>query len=131
MSQENLELTRQAVDAFNRRDLGAYLELIDADVKFVAGGVTMEGDYHGHAGIRRFWENILDVLPDLAIEIIELRDLGDRTLAAGRVHGHGAGSDTPFDETFWGITEWRDAKCVRWANFGTEAEALEAVGLRE
>jgi ketosteroid isomerase-like protein len=38
-----VELARRALDAFNRRDLGAYLELMDADVEFVAGG-TMEGD---------------------------------------------------------------------------------------
>jgi ketosteroid isomerase-like protein len=131
MSQENVELTHQSVDAFNRRDLGAYLELVDADVEFVAGGVTMEGDYHGHAGIRRFWENILGVFPDLAIEVVEIRDLGDLTLGAGRARGHGAGSDTPFNETLWGVTEWRDGRMVRWQGFTGRDEALEAVGLSE
>jgi SnoaL-like domain len=87
MSQENVELAHRAIDAFNRRDLGAYLELVDAEVEFVAGGVTMEGDYRGHAGIRRFWENLLGVFPDLALEIVELRDLGDLTLGAARVRG--------------------------------------------
>jgi hypothetical protein len=71
-------------------------------VEFVAGGVTMEGDYHGRAGVRRFWGNLLDVLPDLTVEVIKLRDLGDWTLGAARIRGHGAGSDTPFDEPFWG-----------------------------
>jgi ketosteroid isomerase-like protein len=32
MSQENVELVRRGLDAFNRRDLSAYLALIDADV---------------------------------------------------------------------------------------------------
>jgi hypothetical protein len=48
--------------------LGAYLELVDEDVEFAAGGIVMEGDYHGHAEIRGFWENVLDVLPDLTVE---------------------------------------------------------------
>jgi hypothetical protein len=60
-----------------------------------------------------------------------VRDLGDLTLAAVRIRGHGAGSDTPLEETLWTPAEWRDGKCVWWANHGTEAEALEAVGLRE
>ena len=33
MSQENVELTYQAYDAFNRRDLDAVLALMDADVE--------------------------------------------------------------------------------------------------
>jgi ketosteroid isomerase-like protein len=131
MSQENVELAHQAVDAFNRRDFDAWLELMDADVEFAAGGVAMEGDYHGHAEIRRFWEELLDALPDLAVEVVEMRDLGDLALGAARIRGHGAGSDTPFDETFWGVAEWRDGKCVWWRNCSTEAEALEAVGLAE
>jgi ketosteroid isomerase-like protein len=84
MSRENVELAYRAIDAFSRRDLDAYLELVDADVEFAAGGVTMEGDYHGHAGVRRFWDNLLGVLPDLTIVLVEMRDLGDRTLGAGR-----------------------------------------------
>jgi hypothetical protein len=35
------------------------------------------------------------------------------------------------EETLWTPAEWRDGKCVSWANHGTQAEALEAVGLRE
>jgi len=31
MSQENVELSRRAVDAFNRRDLDAFLALMDPD----------------------------------------------------------------------------------------------------
>jgi ketosteroid isomerase-like protein len=131
MSQENVELAQQALGAFNRRDRAAFLALWDEDAEIVAGGVVMEGDYQGRAGIRRFWENLLDVLPDFAVEVVEVRDLGDLTLTAARVRGHGAGSDTPFDETSWGVAEWRDGKCVWWGNHATEAEALEAVGLRK
>ena len=130
MSQENVELARQSLDAFNRRDWAAALALWDEDAEIVAGGVVMEGDYHGHAGIRRFWENIFAAIPDFSVKVVEMRDLGDLTLGAARVRGHGAGSDTPFDEMTWGVAEWRDGKCVRWGSYATEAEALEAVGLR-
>jgi hypothetical protein len=34
MSQENVELHYQVIDAFNRRDLGAYLALMDSEVEF-------------------------------------------------------------------------------------------------
>ena len=35
-----------------------------ADVEAVPILSGMEADYHGHAGIRRWWENLLDVFPD-------------------------------------------------------------------
>ena len=64
MSQENVELAQQAFDAFNRRDLGAFLALMDADVEALSRLVAMEGGYHGHDGIRLWWQNLFDALPD-------------------------------------------------------------------
>ena len=131
MSQENVELAHRAADAFNRRDLDAFLELTDADVEILALEVEMEGAYHGHAGARRWWEGLIDAIPDVAIEVVEMRDLGDLTFAALRLRGHGARSDTPTEIPLWLLGEWSDRKVVWWKAFATEAEALEAVGLRD
>jgi ketosteroid isomerase-like protein len=131
MSQENVELVYRFGDAFNRRDLDAFVALTDDDVEVVPRMVSMEGSYHGHDGIRHWWENLFEVWPDLAIEVVEVRDFGDSTLAAMRTHGHGAGSDIPWDETVWQVARWRRGKCVWWRNFDTRAEALEAVGRSE
>jgi ketosteroid isomerase-like protein len=92
MSQENVELAHRAFDALNRRDLGAFLALMDDDVEAVPRLVAMEGGYHGHDGIRRWWQNLLDAFPDYSVEIVEVRDLGDLTFIALRNRGHGAGS---------------------------------------
>src|SRR5215204_1061873 len=131
MSRENVEFSHQANDAVNRRDLGALLRLMDADVEAVPILAGMEGDYHGHAGIRRWWENLLDVFPDFATEVVDVRDLGDMTLATMRIGGHGADSDVPVDAPLWLAARWRRGKCVRWGSYETESDALEAVGLRE
>ena len=131
MSQENVELTHRATDAFNRRDLDAFLALVDDDVEYVPRAVAMEGSYHGHGGIRRWWENVFGVWPDLTTQLVEVRDLGDLTVAAWHFRGQGAGSDIPWDETFWQVARWRRGKCVWWRGFDTRAEALEAVGLSE
>ena len=131
MTQENVELSHQAYDAVNRRDLGALLELMDADVEAVPILAGMEGDYHGHDGIRRWWGQLLDVFPDFATEVVEVRDLGDVTLATIRIRGHGADSDAPVDAPLWSAARWRRGKCVRWGAYRTEADALEAAGLPE
>ena len=131
MSQENVELAQQAFDAFNRRDLGAFLALMDADVEAGSRLVAMEGGYHGHDGIRQWWRNLLDAIPDYTLETVEARDLGDLTLTMLRTRGHGADSDTPVEDTVWVVVDWRDKKVVRWRVLSTEAEALEAAGLPE
>jgi hypothetical protein len=131
MSQENVELYLRVIDAFNRRDLDALLALMDDDVEVVTRIAAMEGGLHGHDGIRRWCENMFAAFPDYDIEVVEVRDLGDVTLASLRALGHGAGSDVPFEDLLWQASRWRRGKCVWWRAFETETEALEAAGLRE
>ncbi len=110
----------------------ALLALMDDEVEAVSFLAAMEGGYHGHAGIRRWWQNLLDVFPDFNVEVVEVRDLGgDSTLATLRTGGHGAGSGTPIDMLVWMAVRIRDGKCVWWQVFGDKDEALEAVGLSE
>ncbi len=133
MSQENVERAYRGYDAFNQRDLDAFLGFVDPEVDFTTCFGLMEGQpqYHGHDGVRGWWEDLLGVFPDLNFEVLELRDLGDLLLAAFHLRGHGADSDTPFEETVWAAGEWRDGKAIWWQFFRSEEEALEAAGLRE
>ena len=131
MSQENVELACRALDAFNRRDLDALLALADDEVEAVPLAAAMDGSYHGHEGMRRWVENWLGAFPDWNIEVVEVRDLGDVTVTAMRLRGHGSGSDIPLDQAVWQVVRWRRGKYVWWGNFRTEAEALEAVALSE
>jgi ketosteroid isomerase-like protein len=85
MSQENVGMVYQAIDAFNRRDLDGFLALMDPDVEFTPYEVAVQGGrpYRGHDGVRTWWEESFAVLPDLRAEIDEVRDGGDRVSCAG------------------------------------------------
>jgi ketosteroid isomerase-like protein len=131
MSQENVQLTRGAFQAFDDRDLDALLAVLDDDVEAFPILAGMDGGYRGHEGIRRWWQDLLDASPDFTVEIVEVRDLGDVTLTKVQARGHGAGSDIPFEETIWSVARWRGKKSVWSRVLATEAEALEAVGLSE
>jgi ketosteroid isomerase-like protein len=131
MAEENVELGYRAIDALNRRDLEALLELMDENVEAVSRIVAMEGGLHGHDGVRRWWKSWFDAFPDYRMEVVEMRDSGDVVVAALRAVGHGAGSDLPVDDNIFQATRWRDRRCVWWQVFRTKAEALEAVGLSE
>jgi SnoaL-like domain len=106
------------------------LALMDADVEAVPRVAVIEGGYHGHDGIRRWLGHAFDFLPDMVYDVFAVRDLGDLTVTTGRMRGHAAGSDTPLDQALWTAAEWRDGKCVWWATYDTEAEAVQAVRLR-
>ena len=130
MSQENVELARRAYEAFNRRDLGSLLALMDVEVDLVPQLAAMEGDYHGHEGVRRWWQNLLDAWPDYEADVVEVRDLGSATLAKVLVGGHAADSGIPVRETSWHVWRWRRNKAIWFAVFPTEARAVEAAELR-
>jgi ketosteroid isomerase-like protein len=121
---DNVELANRAYEAVNRRDLDAFLGLMDHDVELLA---AMEGTYHGHDGIRRWWNNLHDAIPDFVIEVGEARNLGEVTVTALRFRGRGAESDTPFEQLRWNAARWRRGKCIWWRTLSTEREALDAV----
>jgi len=126
MSQENVDLVHRVLEAFNRRDLDAALALMHADVDFGSRIAAMEGGYHGHEGIRRWWRTILDSSPDRTVEAVEVHDLGELTITRARARGHAGVSRIPYEETIWSVVRWRDRKAVWWGVFPTKAEALEA-----
>ena len=131
MSRENVELARQSYDAFNQRDLDAFLALTDDQVQVESRLAAVEGGYHGHEGVRRWWNDFLGAFPDYTIEVEEVRDLGAVTITRFIARAHAAASGTPLIDRVWQPTRWRAGKFVWWTVCRTEAEALEAVGLRE
>jgi ketosteroid isomerase-like protein len=131
MSQENVELHYRSIEAVNRRDLEAFLALMDKDVEVVSRIVAVEGGLHGHDGVRSWWANWFETWPDYKIKVGGMRDMGDVTIATLHAVGQGAGSELPFEDNAWLACRWRYGKCSWWQVFRAEAEALEAVGLSE
>ena len=133
MSKGNVGLTHRVIEAFNRRDLAGYLELVDRNVEFTPYEVWVQGGnpYRGHTGVKTWWEDSFAVLPDLKAEIYEVRDFGEKTLLHDRLRAQGAGRGAPVERPLWLAITWRGGKGVWWCAFGSEAEALEAAGLED
>jgi len=131
MSRENVETVRRAYDAFNKRDLDGLLSLMSDDIESGSRLVAVEGGFHGHDGVRRWWSSLFDNFPDLEIEVVDIRDLGDAAVGEYWIRGHGAGSHTPVEDQQWQVVRFRSGKISAWHSFLSETEALEAVGLEE
>jgi hypothetical protein len=54
----------------------AVLALMHDEVEIEPRLGALDGDYRGHEGVRRWWSNLLDALPDYAAEIEELEAVG-------------------------------------------------------
>jgi ketosteroid isomerase-like protein len=135
MSQENVELTRRVFDAFVRRDLEAFVAFHDPSCEIQPLLAAVAGNYHGCAGVREWLDDLFVAFPDFSFRVDDVRELGDRTLSRTRISGHGAhGIDSAapmIDQVSWILAEIRNGRVIWWGNFRTEADALEAVGVRE
>ena len=135
MSQENVELVKRFVDAYNRRDVEAMLNDLDPEIEWHSGILTALGRdaavYRGHDGFRQGLRDIYEALGETQIEYSEIRDLGSRTLAIGRFRARGRGSGAEIDSPNASVADFKNGKAVRIRTYFDREEALEAAGLRE
>jgi len=131
MSRENVTGYRAAVDALNQCDLNGFLALMDEEVHTESRLATMEGRYHGHDGVRRWWRDLFAAFPDFTVDVIDVQASDDVTIAEIRNRASGADSRAPVIETLWQVARWRDSKVVWWSAYPIHADALKAAGLSE
>jgi ketosteroid isomerase-like protein len=129
VAQADIDLVRDSHEAFRRRDLDAFLGYMDPDVEFTSLVLEVEGTYHGHEGVRSWWDNILAVFPDWQPEAVEGREIGDRVVLRVRAEGVGTGSGIKLDRDIWQVVEVRDGLLRSWKFFRTEQEAFHAAAV--
>ena len=78
MSQENLEIVRDAAAAFNRGDPDAWFEYLadDIDYRAAEGALDDAGPMHGKDAVRAYLQDWLDMFDDFKSEPVELVDAG-------------------------------------------------------
>jgi ketosteroid isomerase-like protein len=132
MSQENVEVAKQALEAFRQDDIDRFLSYIHPEVEWYPRLSELEGTHHhGHDGVRRWWAGSFEAFPDWSPTIREARDLDDFVLFHVDVAATGAGSGVGVDEDFWQVAEFQGGRIVWYRVCPTEQEALKAVELRK
>ena len=131
MSQETVMLARNAVAAFNRRDVPALVEMTTDDFQWVTWTGTVETTvYDGAEGLAGYFQDA-DIWEVLNLDAQEFRDLGDKVLVVGMFHARGGGSGVEVRAPYYSAFFVSEGKLARVLSFRTEEEALEAAGLRE
>ena len=134
MSQENVELLRNAYEAFARGDVEAVLERLDRDVDWRPAIAPILGvdAVRGREAVRDFLtRDLFEGFDRFRAEPLAFEDLGDAVLVTVRYVGRGEISGIELDQTFATLYRLRDGKAVSMRDYPARAEALEAAGLSE
>lgn len=102
---------------------------MDKDVEGHPLAMDMEGGYCGHSGTKRWWEAQFDSFPDLTIEVLDMIEADDVTIAKLCMRGHGAGGSVPVKTVIWRASRWSGDKCTWWGTFRSEEDARIAMGV--
>jgi ketosteroid isomerase-like protein len=132
MSQENVEIVRRGHLAFRAAGEEAIFEYLDPDIDLTPVAELLDSEtYHGHEGVRHWFQTMRDAFGDFGWEPQEFVDLGDHVLVATRFFAEGRGSGVPVEAMVYNLWTVRRGKAVRVFGYLDRLRALEAAGLRE
>ncbi len=135
MSQENVDAYKRGLDAFNRRDVEGMLNELDPEVVMHLAVPEMLGGeaaaLHGHDECLEFLRDLDEAFAEFQLEISEIRDLGERLVTIGHIHGRGRASGADVESPIGYIIDFKNGKAVRYRDYLDPTEALEAAGLSE
>lgn len=95
----------------------------------VLGGETAV--YQRHDGIRKMFREVDEALSSVHVEWFEIRDLGERIVAIGRLRICGRGSGAETESPVAVVIDLVDKKVRRVRTYLDPPQALEAAGLHE
>jgi ketosteroid isomerase-like protein len=132
MGQENVEIAKRAMDAFNRVDIELFITLTTTDFEWSPSMVAIEGQiFRGSEGIRAYFASLSDAWKEFLIIPGTFRDVGDVVIMLGGLRGRGQNSDVTVDSSLGMVIELRRLKISRIRGFLDHAEALRAAGAAE
>jgi ketosteroid isomerase-like protein len=132
MSQENVEVVRGAIDAYNRRDFEAIRALNhpQVEVDWSASRGLEARIYQGQEDVMRFMQSFLGMFEQVKMEPDRFIESGDSVVVPNSAYLRGRdGIETVARSTI--VFEVRSGRIAHMRLYQETREALDAVGLRE
>jgi ketosteroid isomerase-like protein len=133
MSQENVDVMRQMLDAFNRGDVAAVTANFDESCELHEPPETPDTPtrgFRGHDGVRAWMTNLHEVA-GVQFEPTSSKTSGEVVFSEWVARGVGHGSGVPIEWTSFIVLHMHAGKIVRAQAFLGRDQALEAAGLSE
>jgi ketosteroid isomerase-like protein len=133
LSKQNIELHRRALEAFNARDVEAFIAYVDPSSEYYPVLATLDGVtvYHGHDGVRSWFADFQDVWGEIRVEPEAYFDLGELTILSYVLRARGRQSDVEVTMQFTQVAKWRDNLMVYVKVYTSREEALADLGASE
>ena len=133
MSQQNVEMVRRGVEAWNQHDADLWLRDAAPEVEWKpAGPAAVERTvYRGYDEVARGFEAVWETWREFHFVESGVRDLGESVLWLGRVKMKGRASHVELDQEFAFCAVLRRGKFVTVQAYLAWHEALANVGLQE
>jgi SnoaL-like domain len=143
MSQENVEIWRQSLEGqlaalsagtSPEATITEMAEIWDPEIEMDATDapvLDLNRVYRGADAVRQFWQGWFSAWETIQFDY-ELLDAGERVvmLLDLKMRGRATGMEMPFGKFAW-ISTFKDGLVVHVKLYMSQAEALEAAGLRE
>jgi ketosteroid isomerase-like protein len=132
MSQENVEVVREAFAAFARGGPEALAVFWHAEIEVeVPPGLAETGTYRGREAVLAWMSEWSEAWERIEYTPEEILGNGDTVVVTVLYDGIGKGSGLKIVDRFWYLLRLRDGKIVSIRLYGDRNDALEAAGLRE
>ena len=133
MSEANVSLVRQLIEAFNSEDIDRVLALAHSDVEIeISPDVSAEPDiYRGHEGMRRYFESFRDAMVDIHFEAQQIWEIGTTVVVALLLTARGRQTAIVVEQHSAGVWTFRDDKLIGIHAYASPADALQAAELAE
>src|SRR5256885_11544168 len=84
MSEENVEVVRRGIEAWNRRDLTTWLATFrsDAEIDWSRARAPFKGVYRGYGGLEGFWGEFWSTFEGVQIEKPGFPEAGPRAVGS-------------------------------------------------
>jgi ketosteroid isomerase-like protein len=133
MPEENVEIVRRSIDAFNRGDIDEALIDYAPEAEWHTSGRFADlGIYRGRSGLKQLWAEVQEDMEGLSLSITDIRAVGaDRVFVAEVATGRGKRGKARYEQRIWYVVTFRDRLITRVETYFDSVQALEAAGLSE
>jgi ketosteroid isomerase-like protein len=124
----HVELAKEGLEAFNRRDVEGMLATLDPEVELVPLRAILQGErYRGYEQFKSYLTGLAEDWDEFTVAPDEFRELdSERVLILGTIHARGRGSGVEVNYPAAWITTVRGGKVVRMHFYNDEAHAIES-----